>query len=66
MAPGAGSGPDPRQAAIQAALERVKRKKEQAGVSPGNTDNLTPEQQQQIAAADQRRAAQKNADRQAD
>jgi electron transport complex protein RnfC len=66
LAPGAGSGPDPRQAAIQAALERVKRKKEQAGVSPGNTDNLTPEQQRQIAAADQRRAAQKNADRQAD
>jgi electron transport complex protein RnfC len=63
---GEGSGPDPRQAAIQAALERVKRKKEQAGVSPGNTDNLTPEQQRQIAAADQRRAAQKNADRQAD
>jgi electron transport complex protein RnfC len=61
---GEGGGPDPRQAAIQAALERVKRKKEQAGVSPGNTDNLTPEQQRQIAAADQRRAAQKNADRQ--
>jgi hypothetical protein len=41
----------------------VKRKKEQAGVSPGNTDNLTPEQQRQIDAADQRRAAQKKADR---
>jgi len=61
---GEGGGPDPRQAAIQAALERVKRKKEQAGISPGNTDNLTPEQRRQIAAADQRRAAQKNADRQ--
>jgi hypothetical protein len=44
----------------------VKRKKEQAGFIPGNTDNLTPEQSRQIAAADQRRAAQKNADRQAD
>jgi len=62
---GAG-GPDPKQAAIQAALERVKRKKEVAGISPGNTDNLTPEQRQQIAAADQRRVAQKNGDRQAD
>jgi electron transport complex protein RnfC len=57
------AGPDPKQAAIQAALERVKRKKELAGVSPGNTDNLTPEQRQQIAAADQRRAAQKNGGR---
>jgi H+/Na+-translocating ferredoxin:NAD+ oxidoreductase subunit C len=59
-------GPDPKQAAIQAALERVKRKKEEAGVSPGNTDNLTPEQRQQITAADQRRAAQNNGDRQTD
>jgi electron transport complex protein RnfC len=59
-------GPDPKQAAIQAALERVKRKKELAAISPGNTDNLTPEQRQQIAAADQRRAAQKNGGRQTD
>jgi electron transport complex protein RnfC len=59
-------GPDPKQAAIQAALERVKRKKEQAGVSPGNTDNLTPEQRQQIAAADQRRAARQNGNGQAE
>jgi electron transport complex protein RnfC len=63
---GEGGGPDPKQAAIQAALERVKRKKQQAGVIPGNTDNLTPEQSRQIAAADQRRAARKNAARQAD
>jgi len=62
----AGGGPDPKQAAIQAALERVKRKKELSGVSPGNTDNLTPEQRQQIAAADKRRAAQKTGDRQAE
>ena len=59
-------GPDPKQAAIQAALERVKRKKEQAGVSPGNTDNLTPEQRQQIAAADQRRAARQSGNGQAE
>jgi electron transport complex protein RnfC len=63
---GNGAGPDPKQAAIQAALERVKRKKEQAGINPGNTDNLTPEQREQIAAADQRRAAQQNSDRQAE
>ncbi len=63
LQPGGGGGPDPKQAAIQAALERVKRKKEQAGVIPGNTDNLTPEQNRQIAAADQRRAARKNDDR---
>ncbi|HYQ72410.1 MAG TPA: electron transport complex subunit RsxC [Gammaproteobacteria bacterium] len=62
----ADAGPDPRQAAIQAALERVKRKKEQAGVSPGNTTDLTPEQRRQIEAADQRRAAQKHTDRQAE
>jgi electron transport complex protein RnfC len=59
-----GGGPDPKQAAIQAALERVRRKKEQTGISPGNTDNLTPEQRQQIADADRRRAAQRNGDRQ--
>jgi hypothetical protein len=44
----------------------VKRKKEQAGVSPGNTDNLTPEQRQQIAAADQRRATLQKGDGQAE
>jgi electron transport complex protein RnfC len=65
MTPSA-AGPDPKQAAIQAALERVKRKKEQAGINPGNTDNLTPEQRRQIEAADRRRATQNNADRQAD
>jgi len=61
-----GDTTDPKQAAIQAALERVKRKKEQASVVPANTDNLTAEQQQQIAAADQRRSARQEDDRQAD
>jgi len=57
--------PDPKQAAIQAALERVRRKKEQAQVPPANTENLTPEQQQLIAAADRRRAAKNRDDEQA-
>ena len=48
-------GDDPKQAAIQAALERVKRKKEQASLAPQNTDNLTPVQQQLINDADRRR-----------
>ena len=44
-----------RNAAIQAALERVKRKKEQAGMEPRNIDNLTAEQQHLIDAAEARR-----------
>jgi electron transport complex protein RnfC len=48
-------GDDPKKAAIQAALERVRRKKELAGLTPQNTSNLTPEQQQLIDAADRRR-----------
>lgn len=48
-------GDDPKKAAIQAALERVRRKKEQADYAPRNTANLTPEQQQLIEAADRRR-----------
>lgn len=50
-------GDDPRKAAIQAALDRVKRKKQQADFTPANTDNLTEEQQQQIEAADRRRGS---------
>ncbi len=50
-----GGSSDMKKAAIEAALERVKRKKEQAGTPPKNVDNLTPEQQQLIAAADERR-----------
>ncbi len=44
-----------KKAAIQAALERVKRKKEQSQVTLRNTENLTAEQQQLIDAADARR-----------
>ena len=44
-----------RNAAIQAALERVKRKKEQAGMEPRNIDNLTAEQQRLIDEAEARR-----------
>jgi electron transport complex protein RnfC len=46
---------DAKQAAIQAALDRVKHKKAQADSTPKNTDNLTLEQQQLIDAADRRR-----------
>jgi electron transport complex protein RnfC len=49
------AGDEARQAAIQAALERVKQKKEQSTDTPRNTDNLTPEQQRQIEAVEQRR-----------
>jgi electron transport complex protein RnfC len=50
------SDEDSKQAAIQAALDRARKKREQSGVTPRNTDNLTPEQQQLIAEADARRA----------
>jgi electron transport complex protein RnfC len=49
------AGDTARQAAIQAALERVRLKKEQSDTAPRNTDNLTPEQLRQIEEADQRR-----------
>ena len=51
---GDGDG-DPKKAAIQAALERVRQKKQQADYEPRNTDNLTAEQQQLIDAAEKRR-----------
>jgi electron transport complex protein RnfC len=44
-----------KQEAIQAALERVRQKKAQAGVAPKNVDDLTPEQQQQIEEVNRRR-----------
>jgi len=46
---------DPKKAAIQAALARVKQKKAEASIKPKNTDNLTAAQQCQIAEADKRR-----------
>ncbi len=50
------AGKDDKQAAIQAALERAKAKKEQLGVKPKNVDNLTPAQQEQVSEAEARRA----------
>jgi electron transport complex protein RnfC len=55
LSPDTAGSDAPKQAAIQAALERVRRKKEQAGFTPQNVDNLTPEQQQLIDAANRRR-----------
>jgi electron transport complex protein RnfC len=52
---GKDAGDAARQAAIQAALERVRQKKEQSGTTPRNTDNLTPDQLRQIEEADRRR-----------
>jgi electron transport complex protein RnfC len=49
-----------KKAVIQAAMERAKAKREASQVQPKNVDNLTPEQQQQIAEADARRAEQAN------
>ncbi len=48
-------GKDAKKSAIQAALDRVKHKKEQTSSTPKNTDNLTAEQQRMIAEADERR-----------
>jgi electron transport complex protein RnfC len=47
---------DKKKAAIQAAMERVRKKREQAGVQPKNVDNLTPEQKRMIDEVDSRRA----------
>ncbi len=52
---GNGGGEEAKKAAIQAALERVLHKKQQADVTPKNVDNLTDGQQQLISEADQRR-----------
>jgi len=58
---GAGAD-DAKKAAIQAAMERAKAKREQNEGAPKNTDNLTPEQQQKIAEVEARRAAAKGSD----
>jgi electron transport complex protein RnfC len=58
-----GGSSEIKKATIQAALERVKRKKEQAGMTPKNVDNLTVEQQQLIAAAEKRRQQKKAGDK---
>jgi ferredoxin len=46
-----------KKAAIQAAMERAKAKREAAGSEPKNTENLTEAQQKQIAEAEERRNA---------
>jgi electron transport complex protein RnfC len=46
---------DPKKAAIEAALARVKAKKAAAGQPPKNTENLTEQQQEKIREADARR-----------
>jgi len=48
-----------KKAAIKAAMERAKAKREAAGVEPKNTDNLTADQQRQIDEAEARRATEK-------
>jgi len=47
---------DAKQAIIQAALERVRQKKEEAGHAPKNMDNLTPEQERMIREVEARRS----------
>jgi len=49
---------DPKKAAIQAALERVRRKKELADIAPQNVEGLTPEQERKIREVDARRQKQ--------
>ncbi len=53
------SGDEAKKAAIQAAMERAKAKREQSDGSPKNTDNLTAAQQQKIAEVEARRNAAK-------
>ncbi|MEW6648384.1 MAG: electron transport complex subunit RsxC [Pseudomonadota bacterium] len=48
-----------KKAAIKAAMERAKAKREAAGVEPKNTENLTADQQRQIEEAEARRATEK-------
>jgi len=47
---------DPKKAAILAAMKRVQEKKSTTGITPGNTDNLSAEQQHKIDEANARRA----------
>jgi electron transport complex protein RnfC len=47
---------DAKQAIIEGALERVRKKKEAADLAPKNMDNLTPEQERMIREIDARRS----------
>ncbi len=51
---------DAKKAAIQAAMDRARSKREAADITPKNTQSLTVEQQQQIREADARRATSTN------
>ncbi len=50
-----GKGDDPKKAAIKAAMERAKAKKEGTRAAPKNTDDLTEEQKRKLAEAKARR-----------
>ncbi|MDH5182888.1 MAG: electron transport complex subunit RsxC [Gammaproteobacteria bacterium] len=50
---------DAKKAAIQAAMDRAKAKRDNVGANAKNTDNLTEAQQRQVEEADQRRAKMK-------
>jgi electron transport complex protein RnfC len=56
-----GGDEDTKKAAIQAAMERARAKRDSSDVAPKNTENLTPDQQQQITEAEARRAATQSA-----
>jgi len=51
------SGEDAKKAAIKAAMERAKAKRETNDVTPKNVDNLSEEQQRKIAEVDAKRSA---------
>ena len=55
-----GGNEDAKKAAIQAAMDRAKAKREAAGNEPQNTENLTDAQQRQIAEAEERRKTMKD------
>ena len=63
---GTGGDTDTKQAAIAAALERVRKKKEQTNHTPRNVDHLTEEQQRLIREADLRRERKHSPDKKTD
>ena len=54
------SADDAKKAAIQAAMERAKAKREANAIQPKNTNNLTADQQRKIDEANARRAAERS------
>jgi len=53
------SAEDAKKSAIEAAMARVKAKRDSQSITPANTDNLTPKQKKSIAEADARRKKEK-------